>query len=130
MVIEQTVEIPASRRLFIDVPPEVPVGWTKLRYEPFVPRELRADAAARPVSRELPADETREERAARRRQELLAPKAFDPIKAEAARKALCGMYKTDGHDVERFLAEKDQELERELEIEREREENSRRWHKH
>ena len=30
MTIEQTVEIPASRRIFIDLPPELPVGRTKI----------------------------------------------------------------------------------------------------
>jgi hypothetical protein len=34
MVIEQTVEIPASRRLTIEVPPEVPVGKTMLTFTP------------------------------------------------------------------------------------------------
>jgi hypothetical protein len=34
MTIEQTVEIPNNRRLFIDVPPEVPVGRTILTFTP------------------------------------------------------------------------------------------------
>ena len=34
MRIEQTVEIPSSRRLFIDVPPEVPVGKVTLTFTP------------------------------------------------------------------------------------------------
>ncbi|MDR2143841.1 MAG: hypothetical protein LBP29_05685 [Treponema sp.] len=34
MVIEQTVEIPASRRLTIEVPPEVPAGRTILTFTP------------------------------------------------------------------------------------------------
>ena len=33
MVIEQTVDIPASRRLTIDVPPEIPAGRTILTFE-------------------------------------------------------------------------------------------------
>ena len=34
MTIEQTVDIPSSRRLFINVPPEVPVGKTILTFTP------------------------------------------------------------------------------------------------
>jgi hypothetical protein len=34
MVIEQTVEIPASHRLTIEVPPEVPAGRTILTFTP------------------------------------------------------------------------------------------------
>jgi hypothetical protein len=34
MVVEQTVEIPVSRRLIIEVPPEVPVGRTILTFTP------------------------------------------------------------------------------------------------
>jgi len=32
MVIEQTIEIPPSHRLFLDVPPEVPAGKTKITF--------------------------------------------------------------------------------------------------
>ena len=34
MIIEQTVEIPSSRRLFIDVPLEVPIGKAILTFTP------------------------------------------------------------------------------------------------
>jgi hypothetical protein len=34
MIIEQTVEIPPSHRLFLEVPPEVPAGRTKLTFTP------------------------------------------------------------------------------------------------
>jgi hypothetical protein len=34
MIIQQTVDIPASRRLTIEVPPEVPVGRTTLVFMP------------------------------------------------------------------------------------------------
>jgi len=34
MRIEQTVEIPSNRRLFVDVPPEVPVGKAILTFTP------------------------------------------------------------------------------------------------
>ena len=34
MTMTQTVEIPASRRLTIEVPHEVPTGWTLVSYTP------------------------------------------------------------------------------------------------
>jgi len=34
MSVTQTVEIPVSRRLVIDVPPEVPTGRVEIRYFP------------------------------------------------------------------------------------------------
>jgi hypothetical protein len=34
MIIEQTIEIPASRRLTIDVPPEVPEGRVVISFTP------------------------------------------------------------------------------------------------
>jgi hypothetical protein len=46
----------------------------------------------------------------------IAPKEFDREKADAAHKSMCGMFKTDGHDVERFLAWKQSERELEWEI--------------
>ena len=30
MIIEQTIEVPASRRIFLDLPPELPVGRAKV----------------------------------------------------------------------------------------------------
>jgi hypothetical protein len=46
MVIEQTVEIPASHRLTIEVPPEVPAGRTILTFTPAceVPSEARGQS--------------------------------------------------------------------------------------
>ena len=38
MTIEQTVDIPASRRLIIDVPAEVPVGPVILTFTPKEPQ--------------------------------------------------------------------------------------------
>ena len=35
MIIEQTVEIPPNRQLFINVPVEVPVGKTRISFSPF-----------------------------------------------------------------------------------------------
>ena len=35
MTITQTVDIPANRRLTIDIPPEVPVGKTLLIFKPI-----------------------------------------------------------------------------------------------
>jgi hypothetical protein len=40
---------------------------------------------------------------------ILAPKQFDPEKAAAVREKLFGMFKNDGHEVDRFLEEKRQE---------------------
>jgi hypothetical protein len=34
MIIEQTIEIPASRRLTIDVPPEIPAGRVVISFTP------------------------------------------------------------------------------------------------
>ena len=34
MIIEQTIEIPPSHQLFLEVPPEVPAGRTKLTFTP------------------------------------------------------------------------------------------------
>jgi hypothetical protein len=34
MIIEQTIEIPPSHQLFLDVPPEVPAGKTRLTFTP------------------------------------------------------------------------------------------------
>jgi len=36
MTIEQTIEIPASRRIFLDLPPELPVGRAKVTVTPEV----------------------------------------------------------------------------------------------
>ena len=36
MIVEQTVEIPPSRRLFIEVPPEVPIGRAILTFTPAI----------------------------------------------------------------------------------------------
>ena len=34
MTIEQTIEIPADRRIFLDLPPELPVGRAKISVTP------------------------------------------------------------------------------------------------
>ena len=34
MIIEQTIEIPADRRIFLDLPPELPVGRAKITITP------------------------------------------------------------------------------------------------
>lgn len=43
MNIEQTVEIPPNRRLFVDVPSEVPVGRTILTYTPVSTISINRD---------------------------------------------------------------------------------------
>ena len=46
MIVEQTVEIPPNRRLFVDVPPEVPVGKVILTFTPAsVNKDLEAAEA-------------------------------------------------------------------------------------
>jgi len=49
------------------------------------------------------------------------------VKAAAARKALCGMGQSDGHNVDRFLAWKHAERELEWEREQRHEEERRLW---
>jgi hypothetical protein len=44
MAIEQTVEIPPSRRLVIDVPPEVPAGPVILTFTPVSGKQERTEA--------------------------------------------------------------------------------------
>ena len=34
MIIEQTIEVPASRRITLDVPPQIPVGKVILTFTP------------------------------------------------------------------------------------------------
>ena len=36
MTIEQTIEIPANRRIFLDLPPELPVGKARISVTPVV----------------------------------------------------------------------------------------------
>jgi len=36
MTIEQTIEVPASRRIFLDLPPELPVGKAKITVTPQI----------------------------------------------------------------------------------------------
>jgi hypothetical protein len=121
MIIEQTVEIPVNHRLLIDVPPEMPAGRTKVRFDPllgidFSPETWSSSPAAG-------------RKAAAKPQEKLAAKPFDPEKAAAARKALCGMGQSDGHNVDRFLAWKQADREHEWEIEQQQQEERRLWKK-
>ena len=51
MTMEQTVEIPPSRRLIIDVPLEVPVGWTKLTFTPAQDQWSEKATNRKPISR-------------------------------------------------------------------------------
>jgi hypothetical protein len=59
----------------------------------------------------------------------IVPKKFDREKADAALERMCGLFKTDGHDVERFLAWKQSERELEWEIDEQRRRNHERWQK-
>jgi hypothetical protein len=52
LTVEQTVDIPANHRLFIDVPPEVPAGRTILTFTPAVTVTERAETGPRMSARE------------------------------------------------------------------------------
>ena len=66
MTIEQTIEIPASRRITIEVPPEIPTGRTIIAFTPspkpgnnprtaeealIMAKERAADPDRKPISR-------------------------------------------------------------------------------
>jgi hypothetical protein len=66
MTIEQTIEVPADRRITIEVPPEIPVGKTIIAFTPatgrgnnprtveealIMAREKAADPNRKPISR-------------------------------------------------------------------------------
>jgi hypothetical protein len=53
MSITQTVEIPASRRLTIDVPPEVPLGPVDLIYKPATGQKAEQKHGS-PITNQLP----------------------------------------------------------------------------
>ncbi|MDR3199926.1 MAG: hypothetical protein LBT68_00580 [Spirochaetales bacterium] len=105
MTIEQTVEIPADHRLFINVPKEIPTGRALVRLIPLdAENEINATLNT-----------------------ILRPKKIDPQKAEAALKHMRGMFKTDGHDVDRFLEWKQSERDLEYEMERRTDEEKKTW---
>jgi hypothetical protein len=95
---ERTIDIPASRRISFTAPGAVPVGRTNVLL--VFPQESSAPDPVERFSASLPR------------------KKIDPIKAQKAIDALCGMFQTDGHDVERFLAHKHLDAEHEWESER------------
>jgi hypothetical protein len=82
MTLQQTVTIPADRRLHLDLPRDTPTGEADVK---LIITLHRVDRLI-----ESP----------------LLPKKFDPVKARAAHERMCGMCKTDGHEVDRFMAEK------------------------
>jgi hypothetical protein len=110
MTIEQTVEIPTDHRLVLemDIPADVPAGLMGLLT--FSVNTDSPESASRQTGR-------------------YAPKKIDREKADAAHKRMCGMFKTDGHDVERFLAWKQSERELEWEIDEQRRRNHEKWRK-
>jgi hypothetical protein len=57
MTIEQTIEVPASHRLTIDVPPEVPTGQAKILYFPVSAGKERMSEAEEMELFRLHADE-------------------------------------------------------------------------
>jgi hypothetical protein len=46
MTIEQTIEVPASRRITLEVPPEIPEGKVIIAFTPAVKQTAASDAAA------------------------------------------------------------------------------------
>jgi hypothetical protein len=56
MTIEQTIDVPASRRLTLDVPPEIPVGKVILTFTP-APDDSSSEAS---VERESPPEDETE----------------------------------------------------------------------
>jgi hypothetical protein len=86
--------------LFIDVPYEFPAGRASVRLveHPVISAETGMKAALK-------------------NRVLRGGQQVDREKAEAARLRLRGIFKTDGHDVDRFLAWKQSERELEYKIE-------------
>jgi len=73
MIITQTVDIPASRRLTIDVPREVPVGWAILAFTPT--SDQRPAAPAKTLER----SEARDIELINRHAESLNKEALDVL---------------------------------------------------
>jgi hypothetical protein len=90
MTIEQTVDIPANHRIYLDLPGDVPTGKAKVTIVPFAEPSVKMG---------------------KRLQD-----AFSPEELKAA-KPLYGMFESDGHELDRFLERKraDKTLETEIE---------------
>jgi hypothetical protein len=41
MTIEQTIEVPVDRRIFLDLPIELPVGWAKITITPQAKKPVK-----------------------------------------------------------------------------------------
>jgi hypothetical protein len=110
MTIAQTVEIPANHRLVLEmnIPDDVPAGIMVT----FTANIDNPAAAYRTAEGDR-----------------YLPKKIDREKADAALERMCGMFKTDGHDLERFLAWKQSERELEWEIDERRRRNHEKWRK-
>jgi hypothetical protein len=91
MTIQQTIDVPANRKVHFDIilPEGVPCGQTEVILD-FKPAAVQMESAFKD-------------------RVLLQLKKNDRKKAEAARQRLRGMFKTDGHDVDRFLEWKQSE---------------------
>jgi len=51
MTIEQTIEVPASRRIVLDVPPQIPAGKTIIAFTPVsVQKAQTASPCRKPIS--------------------------------------------------------------------------------
>ena len=89
MTMEQTIEVSTGNRERLGFNPGV-IAEIELCGPYFEPGCAKTDAA------------------------LFRCKPFNAVKAEEARKRLCGMCKTDGHELDRFMAQKT--LEKSLEL--------------
>jgi hypothetical protein len=119
MTIEQTVEIPADHRLFLEIaiPQEIPAGKTTV-WHTFPLRE-----------REAPVNLSKEE-IKNRLLDSVINKGIDPEIRAAANRKLCGCQTGgDGHDVERFLERRQAERNHEQKIEEQQREESNKWQK-
>ena len=59
MTIEQTIEIPASRRIFLDLPIDLPVGRAKLEFT-ITPETTSQSGSVKPLASFLGADNGRD----------------------------------------------------------------------
>jgi hypothetical protein len=105
MTVSQMVEIPADHRLVLEmlIPDDIPAGIMGLLT--LTANVNMPEAVSAPRYEGTP---------------QIVPKKIDREKADAAHKSMLGMFKTDGHDVERFLAWKQSERELEWEIDEQR----------
>jgi hypothetical protein len=130
MTLEKQVEIPANRHIHMDVDFTLPEAWTPGEVISLVIRPLPQTAAAvEGTVVRLSGHGTGETKSEFKRRIVAMTKPVDREQAESARLRLLGMFKTDGRDVERFLAWKQSERDRECAIEQREDEERAAWRK-